>query len=374
MIAVEAENNSPNPVRIATVYRDNHFRDFCACDMSLVRWLRISESLARKGYLVDMIINLEGDFPLESPNLRYISYAEVSWGRYHVIKSLFHLGFQSIIKAGAHTHPFIISKLGSVVGNDENTPGVYFYGEEYRELLEIQKHIAQNAEYVSILTKESERLWSRQYQTKNRILHVPTGVDHLLPRPDRNPYRHFEQKIAVYIGNIYTDDQQDINLLWQHRLNCLGKELFRYGIRLCLVGPGNTSQLDHEFVTYMSAVDQSKIWDYFFYADVGVALAQGEVQHNESSKIYYYLRTGLPVVSEAPIPNNWLIEEANLGYIAPFGNPEALAERIYAASSRHWDFEGAIQYMKEHHTWDHRASIYQRIIDSRIANSKMPQT
>lgn len=351
-------------VRIATVYSDSHFRAFRACDMSLIRWLRMSEALARKGYQVDMIVNLETELVFDLPNLRCVSYTEVSWDRYDVIKTLFHLGFQSLMRGGGIDHPFIISKLGSVVGEDEYTPGVYFHGDEHRELLEIQQQVARHAAYVVVLTQESEALWRRQYGTDVRLLRVPTGVDRVLPLPAANPYANMESKVAVYIGNIYSDTQQDINHLWQRRLNALGRALSGHGLRLCLIGPGNTSDLDHSVVTYMGALDQNEVWDHFYYADAGVALAQGPVQHNESSKLYYYLRTGLPVVSEAPIPNNWLITESGLGYIAPYADTEALAERVHAASTRRWHFHSAIEYMKQHHTWDCRASVYQKAIEA----------
>ena len=365
MIAGNPQSNSP--IRIATVYSDRFFRGFRACDMSLVRWLRISEALAEAGYQVDIIINLEGEFPIQVPNLGRVSYADVDWEDYQVVKTLFHLGFQSLINANAQRHPFIISKLGSVVGEDEETPGVFFHGEEHEELLRIQRRIAESAKYVSILTRESEALWRAQHGSETRILHVPTGVDCELPRPGANPYCHLDQRVAVYIGNIYGETQRDINLLWQNKLNNLGRELAQYAIRLCLVGPGDTSALDPALVTYMGAVDQEAIWDYFYYADVGVSLAQGSQQHNESSKLYYYLRTGLPVVSESPIPNNWLIEESGLGYVVPYNDPESMAESIHRASGRKWNYEEAIRYMKTHHTWGHRIAVYKEVIDSSFA-------
>ncbi|GJL83891.1 MAG: hypothetical protein DHS20C01_35250 [marine bacterium B5-7] len=365
MNPVKAESRSA--IRIATVYSDSYFRGFRACDMSLVRWLRISEALACAGYSVDMVINLIGTFPIEAPNLRQVSFDEVKWDKYHVIKTLFHQGFETLMRADAHQHPFIISKLGSVVGRQEATSGVYFFGDEHRGLLNIQSEIACYSKYVSILTRQSEDLWKSLHESPAQVLIVPTGVDRYLPRPGINPYSHIGQKIAVYIGNIYTDTQRDINRLWQNRLNELGAQLRPYEIRLCLVGPGDTSQLDPELVTYMGAIDQDRIWDYFYYADVGLSLAQGLEQHNESSKIYYYLRAGLPVVSEAPVPNNWLLEESGLGFVAPYGEPGILAERIHEASIRKWDFERGTRYILDNHTWNHRADIYQNIIDATIA-------
>ena len=133
-------------------------------------------------------------------------------------------------------------------------------------------------------------------------------------------------------------------------------------IRLFFVGPGKTDQLDTEAVTCIGPVDSRRIWDYQYFADVGIVLAQGHVQHNESSKIYYYLRTGLPVVSEAPVPNNQVIQEANLGFIAEYADNRMMAEMVEAAIFRAWDRNSAVNYMLKNHTWDQRSQVYDRLI------------
>jgi len=123
------------------------------------------------------------------------------------------------------------------------------------------------------------------------------------------------------------------------------------------------SQLDPNSVVYLGPIDNSRIWDYQYFADVGIALAQGKVQHNESSKIYYYLRTGLPVVSEGPIPNNYLIKETNLGLIADYADDQVMAEMIEEAVHKKWHKKDAINYILSHHTWHKRAEAYERLIE-----------
>ena len=121
-------------------------------------------------------------------------------------------------------------------------------------------------------------------------------------------------------------------------------------------------KLDHNVVTCLGAVENSRIWDYQYFADVGIALGQGKVQHNESSKIYYYLRTGLPVVSEEPIPNNHLIKESGLGFIADYSDNQMMAEMIQSAIYQKWQKEEAIQYILNNHTWDKRVQVYDALI------------
>ena len=330
--------------------------------MSTTRWFRISESLADLGFKVDMIVNTKSGLVQRTPNLRYVPYSKVDWNSYDIVKTLFHKGFESLHSEGGDNHPFIISKLGSVVGNHDRTEGVHFFGEEREQLFETQKKMNQKSRYITILTAPSKRLWEKEFGNNKTILLVPTGVDREIPSPGKNPYSGFAEKIAVYVGNIYAETQRDVNLLWQTRLNILGRLLKKKGIRLCFVGPGNVDRLDDKVVTYLGAVENHWVWDYQYFADVGIALAQGKIQHNESSKIYYYLRTGLPVVSESPISNNYLIQEANLGFVADYADHQMMADMIEAAIYKKWQKKEAIKYVLQHHTWDRRVKLYETVV------------
>ena len=349
-------------IRIATVYKRGHLERLEPYAMNTVRWVKVSECLADLGFKVDVIVNTHEGEHQARPNLRYVPFAKVNWNEYDVIKTLFHTGYETLVKEGMEEHPFIISKLGSVVGSGDDTEGVHFFDGERSKLYEIQRQLHEHSRYVTILTGASKCVWQGEFGVKNNILLVPTGVDRRIPHRSRNPYADFREKIAVYIGNIYDSMQKEVNLRWQARLNDLGRLLRKRGIRLCLVGLGDTEKLDQNTVTCLGPVRNDRIWDYQFFADVGITLAQGKVQHNESSKIYYYLRTGLPVVSEDPIPNNHVIEESNLGFICDYGDNQMMAEMIEAAVVGRWDREGARQYILSNHTWDNRVRIYERLI------------
>jgi glycosyltransferase involved in cell wall biosynthesis len=350
------------PLRIATLYRSRTYTEFRPTAMNLVRWLRISEGLARLGHRVDMIVNLEGDAEPSRPNLRFVAYRDVDWDRYDVVKTVFHKGFDSLCAAGGEGHPFIISKLGSVVGPRDGIPGVHFFGEERERLFATQERIERTSRHVSLLTEPSRALWQQTFGPCDNLLLVPTGVDRVLPPVRHNPFAPWPERIALYAGNLYLEEQADINRLWQERLNALGSRLRRRGIRLCFVGPGRTHLLDPRAVTHLGEVDNRRIWDYQRFAHVGIVLAQGEVQHNESSKIYYYLRSGLPVVSESPVPNNHLIESTAHGFVAPYADDDAMAEMVDEATRRSWDRDAAGRYLVAHHTWDHRVRIYDELL------------
>jgi hypothetical protein len=357
-------------LRIATVL-DDDCRDVLApVIMTTTRWARMSEALADLGHAVDMIVDARTSTLRAHPNLRLVPFAEVDWAAYDVVKTLCHHGFSTLMAHGGADHPFIIAKLGSVVGGRDGVAGVHFSGAERAALYVLQQEIARRSRYVTVLTEPSRRLW-RECGGHDRVLTVPTGVDRVIPPPRSNPYRGMTERIAVYIGTLYRSTQRDINLLWQDRLTRLGRLLGRKGIRLCVVGRGLTDRLDPAAVTFLGAVENDRVWDHQYFADAGVVLAQGAVQHNESSKLYYYLRTGLPVVSEAPVPNNDLIASANLGFIGPYGDDQTMADLIDAATRTAWRRDRAIAYMLAHHTWDQRARIYETRLRAELGGAAL---
>lgn len=349
-------------MRIATIYLAQRVPGFEACDMGTIRWLRMSESLAARGFDVDMIVNHGEGIVERAARFRFVPPSQFQWRDYDVIKTLFHRGFETLERLGGARHPFIISKLGSVVSGSDGAEGVHFVGAERQALHATQRRIAAASRYVSILTQPSRELWERESGRDDNVLIVPTGVDRAAPPATANPYAGSGERIAVYIGTLYDGSQMHVNRQWQDTLNTLGRALRKRQIQLCVVGPGAVDALDGSAVTHLGQVPNERIWDYHYFADVGLSLAQGAVQHNESSKIYYYLRAGLPVVSETPIPNNHLIEETGLGLVAAYGDTGQMAEMVEFAVRAQWPREQAIQHMIDRHTWDARARLYEPVL------------
>jgi len=353
-------------IKIATIYISRKIDKFQAVTMDTVRWLRISEALARLGYSVDMITNESSQkiIPM-APNLRRVPFKQFDWHDYHVIKTLFQEGFRSLERVGGSRHPFIISKT-TVVGS-HNMDAIYFYGWHRWRLFQIQKRINKNARYITLANPLGKKLWQQEFGKKDNILIVPSGVDNNIPARRKNPYEHFEGKIVVYIGNIYGPMQRKVNLQWQHRLNEIGSAIQARGIDLCFIGEGKLDKLDPHAVRYLGPVENEKLWDYQYFANCGLVLALGEKQNFESSKIYYYLRSGLPVVSESPVPNNNLIKEAKLGFIAPYNDTVKMIELIELAVKKKWQKKLAVDYMLKNHTWDQRVQIYDKIIEKEFS-------
>jgi hypothetical protein len=156
------------------------------------------------------------------------------------------------------------------------------------------------------------------------------------------------------------------------KLNRLGQQLAHRGIGLFMIGPGDTRRLEHKWVTHLGVVPYSQTWDYFHFAQVGVVVAAGPFMHNnESTKIYHYLRAGIPVVSERGFPNEHVIEESGLGIVAENGNIEIMARRIEEATHTMWDRDSAIQYILANHTWHKRAETYAELISAELPRHRM---
>lgn len=354
--------------KIVTVYRAN---GFTLDDMSGIRWLKISEALARAGHRVDMAIHGRAAPLPVHPNLRRVELSQVKWNDYEVVKTLFHHGFDVLEKRGGAKHPFIISKLGSVVGA-RDLRGIYFYGRTRRALFATQKKIARASKYVTVLSGQARALWHVSHGGRENVLLVPGAVDAEIPPPSRDPYPASPMPRALFAGNVYdATSQAQANRVLVQKLNALGKALAARGIRLYLLGIGDVSRLDKQFVTYLGAAPYNASWDYIHFANVGIVVSAGTFMHNnESTKIYHYLRAGLPVVSEAGFPNDSVVRRAQLGYVVEnedAAHPRAmerLAEFVERAVHQTWNREFAIQYILEQHTWDKRAQVYNRLLTS----------
>jgi len=354
---------------IVTVY-SSQWKRFRPTDMAYIRWLKISEALARLGHRVDMATNeprlfVGGRGVAMAENLRRIPLRWVRWAAYDVVKTLFHIGFETLERYGGSDHPFIIAKLGSVVGPSDQ-PEVYFFGEERSRKYEIQRRIAGASRYVTILTRESADLWKSSFPAPPGVLLIPGAVDAEIPAPRRDPYPESQPRRCLFAGNYYNRRYQpQAHAALISKMNALGKLLAGRGIRLFVLGPGDAGGLDRNYVTPVGQVSYVDSWDYVHFAGVGIVLALGtEPNHNESTKIYHYLRAGLPVVCEAGFPNQSLITEAGLGYVAPNGNPQRMADLIGRAMDEVWDRAAAVSFVLRRHTWDHRAQVYDSLFKS----------
>jgi len=164
---------------------------------------------------------------------------------------------------------------------------------------------------------------------------------------------------TLFIYDAYS--QPEANQVPVEKLNRLGELLHRRNIHLVMIGPGDIRKLDHKWVTHLGIIPYAETWNYF--AQVGVVIAAGTSMHdNESSKICYYLRAGLPVVSERGFPNDHVVTQSRLGFVVNNGDIESMAEKIEDAAHAQWNRDFAVQYILDRHTWYKRVEAYARLM------------
>lgn len=340
--------------------------------MSGIRWQKISEALARLGHEVDIATDeprwqTTSQPLIMSGRLRRVPLKRLHWRRYDVVKTLFHLGFETLVEYGGGGHPFIVSKLGSVVG-PEDRPGIYFYGDARRRLWETQTRIYRISRFVTLLSPAAIALWREVHGSAKSMLLVPGAADGEIPAPGPSPYHiggnMARGKICLFSGNVYyPDSQPEANRQLVRKLNELGCVLAGSDVQLCFQGVGDTSGLDTRYVRNLGSCSYADSWNYMQHASVGIVVSAGPFMHNnESTKIYHYLRAGLPVVSEEGFPNDHVVRESGLGFVVPGQDMQAMAKRILEACNKEWDRSRAIRYILNHHTWDCRAQTYQTIL------------
>ena len=336
--------------------------------MGIIRWLKISEALARRGHAVDIATNgtlpptMERAAAENGLRLRCVPLGDVCWSDYDVVKTLFHLGFQTLEKYGGDGHPFIISKLGSVVDSHDRE-GIYFYGAYREELYGVQERINATSRYVTVLSKSARDLWIELFGPKQNILLVPGAADREIPPLADDVFPPGDQARVLFAGNVYTRDYQgEANDVLIGKLNRLGELLRDHGCRLYMIGVGDVSRLDTECVTYLGFVSHDDAWNFFGHAHVGIVVSAGSFMHNnESTKIYHYLRAGLPVVSESGFPNDDVVRQSGLGFVVDSGDLVGMAQRVEDTARTTWDRATAVDYIIEHHTWDTRVEVYERL-------------
>ncbi len=375
--------------KIISVYIDSpqkhdiQHRRLFTHSMAYGRWLKIAEALQRHGHQVDLavpdrIADWYEEADLERSNhqatestsidqqpLGMVPFSKIHWPDYDVVKTAFHKGFETLTRLGGAEHPFIISKLGSVVG-PEDRDGIYFYGEQRKSLFDAQCRINEKSRYITILSEAARDLWTECHGRANDTLLVPGGVDSEIPVLDNDPYPDDGFKRVIFAGNVYGfGAQMEANRVLIDKLNHIGEILYQSGTRLYLLGYGQTDRLNPTFVSNLGAVSYDRSWTYLGHADLGIVVSAGPFMHNnESSKIYHYLRAGLPVVSESGFPNDHVIRQSEGGFLVDGEDMREMAHMINKAIHTKWDRAAMIRHVLDHHTWDSRAEIYRKIIES----------
>lgn len=349
--------------RIVMVYNTERVGVSTPVDMARIQLLESARALARMGHTVD-IASAELGLLLGARHIcngvRGVALSRVRWSDYDVVETNFHQGWETLARYGGASHPFIIAKLGSVVDNVDK-PGIYFYGQDRERMFRTQRDIHERARYVTLLSTPARDLWGQIFRPRDGLLIVPGAAASEIPVKGDDPFPPRDGIRVLFAGNVY-DSQPEANAVLIAKLNALGARLAPTA-RLFFVGAGDTRRLDAAFVTNLGVVPYHASWQHMLHADVGVVVSAGSFMHNnESTKIYHYLRAGLPTVSESGFPNDHVVRESGLGAVIESGNMDAMAASVLAWAQSGEDRQAAIRYIMTQHSWDSRMAIYDDVL------------
>ncbi len=336
-------------MRIAVVFHKDPFAAPTGID--LVRLRAITGGLIRNGFEAEIVAPVETsgvieDFipvrPLEALN---------DPGQYDLVKTCYHFSIKLI---RGYSGP-VVSRIVRVV--DEQWPD---RDRAFREeLLQCQELIAQRARVVALNNPENRERWRGRYGAETRVVLVPTGCPATIPEPGANPYPGPSKKI-LFLGSLAAD----------HMVKMINDAAVRLRNRaeIHLVGRNKASMYgsDQQNSTASGIFDHGErpidqIWDYIRNADLGLALATGPHPFdNDVSKIFDYLRGGLPVLSEEPILNNGLIHKTGLGKTFKHNDIEDLVSKaLELLENPPLEKRGAaMRFMAQEHSWDRRVRTY----------------
>ena len=336
-----------NP-RVALVYAKD-----AACPpagMDMIRWIEIGRHLVQAGCRVHLVTDQPGGVR-QLAGLPVIDAASADWDEYAGIKVCYQHSIDIVPE-----HPSIIVRMCRVV--DEHSPRRD--AGRRQELLRQQARVAERAGWVALNGPDNADRWRRLYGERQQILNVPTGCPESIPAPGQSPFPD-GRRIVLYCGALTAprfpgalnavarrlrDKAADIEVhfVGRDRLHCYS---------------GSSEPLDPDLVHAHPSVDASQAWRYILHADVGLALSPStDVFECELAKIYYYLRGGLPTVTESTALNRCLIEETGHGAVARYDDPDELARCALEALSLKRRHPQVMAHMAANHSWRRRAAVY----------------
>jgi hypothetical protein len=348
--------------RVLLVYNTQRIGIATPVEMARIQQVEMARELARLGHDVDIAtaelsLLVKRRPVIMGERLRRIYLSRVRWEDYDVVETNCHQGWETLVRYGGANHPFVIAKIDSVVG-PQDMDGIYFYGRSRERMFATQRAVHDGARYVTLRTRPAQDFWSELYGERERHLLMAGAAPAELPSIGADPFPKRDGVRVLFSGNIWAAQPQVLS----NKLNTLGRLLAPHG-RLFFVGTGNTKFLDPRFVTNLGVAPYLDSWQHMLHADVGIVVAAGAFMHNnEATKTYYYLRAGLPTVSESGFPNDNVVEESQLGLLVPNGDMAAMAERVLDAARASWNRKAAQQYILANHTWEARVKTYHDVL------------
>ncbi len=319
--------------------------------MNVIRWWAIAKGFLKLGYQVDLIAS--NDCPAKdiSSGLRVMNIKDVRWPDYDILKTC----YQPAISL-TPDHPFIISRIAHFMSEGEPKRFKRWFAEyePYQEL------INKKAALISFTNPGYIERWRRRFPNSGAIpVIVPTGSPEEIPVVSRDPFP--PGKRVLYVCNITSHH-------FVIKINEIARRLQRHNIKVYFIGMLNFGVVDIEtelspVIENLGVINSDDIWPYIHHADVGLSFACTQNDYeNESSKIYYYLRAGLPVVAEEHLPNAHVVTDSGGGEVFQYYDFDDLEDKILKTIETPPQRQRIAGYMLANHTWSKRVAVYHKEI------------
>jgi hypothetical protein len=342
-------------MKVGIVFHKNPLAPPSSID--LIRLRAISVGLIRKGIETEVLAPVNHDGVMEGL-IPVRPLHHIAKGHYDIIKTCYHFSIELIQD---YKGP-IVSRIVRVV--DGRLPE---RDEKWRErLIRCQERISRRASVLVLNNMENKRRWQIFYGQSLPVVLVPTGCPVKIPQPRKNPFNG-KKRTILFLGSIAAPRMIAIMNTLAARLKDMAR-IHVVGVnKVHWYGTGEGCHI-HPSIVQHGEILEEDIWDYIYHADMGLALATGpHAFDNDLSKICNYLRGGLPVLSEAPVVNNDLIQQTGLGRIFHFDD---MADLIAGAISlldhpptperRNM----AMAFMSTEHSWERRVEVYEHLFNN----------
>lgn len=349
-------------MRVGIIFHKDPFAAPSGID--LVRLRALSGGLIDRGIAAEIVspVNRHGRLDDKIPVVPLDALKEK--GRYDVVKTSYHFSMELIDE---YDGP-VISRIVRVV--DEKLPE---RDEPFRErLLACQEKIQRRSSVLILNNIENEQRWRELYGPEPRIVHIPNGCPDEIPPPGPNPYAD-DRPAVLFLGSIAAPRMlRMINaaaelLADRARVHLVGLN------KVCMYGGTEEWCELHPSVLDHGEIPEPRTWDYIYHAAMGLAFATGPYPFdNDVSKVYNYLRGGLPTLSEEPILENALIRETDHGAVFPLNDTNRMFQQALALLDTELTEQKTLvrHMLRLYHGWDDRVQRLSFVL-GRFATTKV---
>ncbi|MDD5168143.1 MAG: hypothetical protein PHN75_04955 [Syntrophales bacterium] len=342
-------------MKVGFVFHKDPFLPQASID--IIRLCTLTEGLRKRGLEADIIAPVEkravtaGGVPVYP--VRHL----LGGTHYDILKTSYHFSIELI---GGYQGP-VVSRIVRVV--DASLPERDAACRE--RLMRCQETIRARSSVVVLNNTENAQRWHNLYGDAISVTLVPTGCPSIIPRKGKNPYEEDEQ-VLLFVGSLSSRRMVTMANALAEALAGVARIHYIGLNKGHLYGFGESLALSPLIVRH-GEMPEDKIWNFIRHARLGLAIATGPHPFdNDLSKIYSYLRGGLPVLSEERIVNNDLIRATGLGEVFRYDDvDDALKKALLIMTGQHRLGEKRVMsYMARDHSWERRVDQYCSLFSS----------